>query len=209
MQNVKHEHEEKIKKFVNQHLCRKADNLSLLYEKCYCIGNTPENDNTLQIYLSKTYTSKKKIIPCGNSLFVLSIKYPIDVTTQLQHIHFLTLSQSAMQQSNINAKIYVFVKECNLRKFISNILNNNNKPLSTIIPSEYGNVIYTILYNNDFFEHFNEHNALSTTSKMIPIVTEYPTLKFIHKASIVSRSLSYVTCISQSNGSLNSLTTTH
>ncbi|WP_395877380.1 DUF3023 domain-containing protein [Ehrlichia muris] len=201
MQNEKYEDQETIKKFVNQHLCRKADNLSFLYEKCYCIGNTPENDNTLQIYLSKTYKSKKKIIPCGNSLFVLSIKYPIDATAQLQYSHFLTLSQSAMQQSYINAKIYVFVKECNLRKFISNILNNN-KPLSNIIPSEYGNVIYTILYNNDFFEHFNEHNALSTTSTMIPTVTECPTLKFIPKASIVSRSLNYVTCISQSNGSL-------
>ncbi|AHX04969.1 DUF3023 domain-containing protein [Ehrlichia japonica] len=187
-------YKEEIKKYVNQHLCRKANNFSFLCKKCYCIGSTSENSNTLKIYLSKTYKSKKKIVPCGDSLFVLSIKYPINTIKQLQYFNFLTLSQNEIQKSTLNAKIYVFVKECNLSKFISNILNNNNKPLTTITPSEYGNVVYTILPNNAFFEHFNEYNALSTTSKMISTVTDYPALKFIPKISIVSKSLSYITC---------------
>ena len=193
---------EEIKKSVNQYLCRKADNFSFLCEECYCIGNTSGNSNTLRVYLSKTYKSKKKVVPCGDSLFVISIKYPVNTIKQLHYFNFLILSQDEMQKSSINAKIYVFVKQCNLRKFISNILNNNNKPSSSITPSEYGNVIYTVLHNNDFFKCFDEYNALSTTSRMISTVTEYPTLKFIPKISIVSKSLSYMICLSQSNESL-------
>ncbi|AHX05587.1 hypothetical protein ECHLIB_0523 [Ehrlichia chaffeensis str. Liberty] len=195
-----------IKKFVNGHLCRKADALSFIYQKCYCIGHTPEDSDTLTIHLSKTHKSKKKVVPSKNSLFVLNVEYPVAMMKQLRHMNFLTLSKDEMGKNVIGAKLYIFVKQCNLKKFMKEVLNNN-KPGSTVTPSEYGSVVYTVLCNNKLFEDFNEHNALSTISKMALTNTrEFPAFKFIPKVGIARKLLHAIGCVSQNDEPLTSTT---
>ncbi|AAZ68470.1 DUF3023 domain-containing protein [Ehrlichia canis] len=192
-----------ISKIVNDYLCIKGDNFSFIYSECYCIGNTPENNDTLEIHVLKTYNSNKKITPNGNSVFSLNTRYPLktimQLNMQLKKINLINLSQNDLKEESISAKLYIFVKRNKLQQFIEDVLNND-KPGAVVVPSEYGSIIYTMLYTDDFVKYFDEETALTNFSRIASAPKNYPEFRIIHKQhSIISKLLNNMKCISQNN----------
>ena len=188
-----------ISKIVNDYLCIKGNNFSFIYRECYCIGNTPKNNDILEIHVLKTYNSNKKIIPNGNSVFSLNTNYPLKTIMQLKEMDFIKLSQNDLEKENISAKLYIFVKRNKLQQFVEDVLNND-KPGAVVVPSEYGSIIYAMLYTGDCVKYFNEEIALTNFSRIACAPKNYPEFRIIHKQhSIVSKLLHNMKCISQNN----------
>ncbi|RZB13032.1 DUF3023 domain-containing protein [Ehrlichia minasensis] len=143
--------------------------------------------------------SNKKIIPNGNSLFSLNASYPLTTIMQLRKLNFIKLSQNELEKGNISAKLYIFVKKNKLEQFVEDVLNND-KPGAVIVPSEYGSIIYTMLYIDNFVKYFNEEIALTNFSRIASAPENYPEFRIIHKQhSIVSKLLHNMKCTSQNN----------
>ena len=115
----------KVVNLVNKTLCSKIDLIAgvKVIRSC-CIGNTSDSDKLLRVYITKTHKNKQKILPIGQSLFLLTLAVPsIILKNDCYLSKTLPLSNEELEKQCINFKVCFLVNEKNLTSFTRNIFD--------------------------------------------------------------------------------------
>ncbi|AAZ68472.1 DUF3023 domain-containing protein [Ehrlichia canis] len=135
----------------------------------YCIGNTVESTNRLQVHVSNKRHNRTQVQPIGNSLFLLKARFPSGLVKNDSHLRSIyALSNKEKEELSIAANLYCLVKKDALAEFNilkEKILNKEQKYINYFI--NYGNIVFANLtIDSNPKSQYNEHFALQNIAQL-------------------------------------------